>query len=476
MATVTTAAALPRRELSSLGLVVVALAALDFGLESSMIVPAIPDLAVHYDASLIAVGWLATGFLLAAIVAVPLLSRLGDLYGKRRLLLFALGAFLSGSLICAFTTSIELAIVGRAVQGLGAAAGPLTLALARDTVAPPQLPRVVGAVMVGASVGGGVGFLLGGIVVDLFSPAAIFWLLAGLAACLILAITQVVPETPVRKKVRLDLAGIALLGAGLAVLLLAISKGHAWAWSSPEILGLFAGAALLLAAFVLVERRVSEPYVDLSLVARTPFANVNVCSFCFGFGFFVMAYVIPQIGAASSASGYGLDLSTSEIGLLLVPSCLASLTASFVCGEVVDRVGPRLLVSTGAVCGVGGNLSLALAHDSVAAIALGSAVVGTAWGTLLTVLYIVVLRHASADKSAIATSIAAISRQVGLSIGVTLAFVLVTAVGFSGEFPSDSGYTAVFVMGAIGASVTLLAALTLPGRWSEVRYPAGSAA
>jgi MFS family permease len=473
MATVTTAAALPRRELSSLGLVVVALAALDFGLESSMIVPAIPDLAVHYDASLIAVGWLATGFLLASIVAVPLLSRLGDLYGKRRLLLFALGAFLSGSLICALTTSIELAIVGRAVQGLGAAAGPLTLALARDTVAPPQLPRVVGAVMVGAAVGGGVGFLLGGIVVDLFSPAAIFWLLAAFAACLTLAITQVVPETPVRKKVRLDLAGITLLGAGLAVLLLAISKGHAWGWSSPEILGLFAGATLLLAAFVLVERRVSEPYVDLSLVARTPFANVNVCSFCFGFGFFVMAYVIPQIGAASSASGYGLDLSTSEIGLLLVPSCLASLTASFVCGRVVDRVGPRLLVSTGAVCGVGGNLSLALAHDSVAAIALGSAIVGTAWGTLLTVLYIVVLRHASADKSAIATSIAAISRQVGLSIGVTLAFVLVTAVGFSGEFPSDGGFTAVFVMGAIGASATLLAALTLPGRRSEVRHPAG---
>jgi MFS family permease len=470
--TVARAAAPPRRELSSLGLVVVALAALDFGLESSMIVPAIPDLAAHYDASLIAVGWLATGFLLAAIVAVPSLSRLGDLYGKRRLLLIALGAFLLGSLICALTTSIELAIVGRAVQGLGAAAGPLTLALARDTVPPAQLPRVVGAVMVGAAVGGGVGFLLGGIVVDLFSPAAIFWLLAAFAACLILAFTQVVPETPVRKKVRLDLAGVALLGAGLAVLLLAISKGHAWGWSSPEILGLFAGATLLLAAFVVVERRVPDPFVDLSLVARTPFANVNVCSFCFGFGFFVMAYVIPQIGAAPSASGYGLDLSTTEIGLLLVPSCLASLTASFVCGRIVDGVGPRLLVSTGAVCGVAGNLSLALAHDSVAAIALGSAVVGTAWGTLLAVLYIVVLGHASADKSAIATSIAAISRQVGLSIGVTSAFVLVTAAGFSGEFPSDSGYTTVFVMGAIGASATLLVALTLPGRRTATRAPA----
>lgn len=472
MATAATAAAVPRRELSSLGLVVVALAALDFGLESSMIVPAIPDLAAHYDASLISVGWLVTGFLLASIVAVPLLSRLGDLYGKRRLLLIALGGFLLGSLICALSTSIELAIVGRAVQGLGAAAGPLTLALARDTVPSEHLPRVVGAVMVGASAGGGVGFLLGGIVVDLFSPAAIFWLLAGFAACLILAIPAVVAETPVRRKVRLDLVGVAMLAPGLAVLLLAISKGLAWGWLSPEILGLFAGAALLLAAFVLVERRVPEPYVDLSLVARTPFANVNVCSFFFGFGFFVMAYVIPQIGAAPSASGYGLELSTTEIGLLLIPSCLASLAAAFVSGRVVDRVGPRLLVTTGALCGIAGNISLALAHDSVAAIALGSAVVGTAWGIMLTVLYIVVLGHATADKSAIATSIAAISRQVGLAIGVTLAFVLVTAAGFSGQFRSESGFTAAFVLGAIGASATLLAALTIPGRRSEARHPA----
>jgi MFS family permease len=458
------AAEQPREALSLVGIGVLTLGALDFGLEGSIIVPALPELAAHYDASLLAAAWLATAFLLAAVVAVPILSRLGDIHGKRLCLLLSLGAFGVGSLVCALTDSIELAIAGRAVQGLGAAAGPLTLALARDVVPPGRLPRVIGAIIGSASVGGGIGFLLGGVLVDAFTPAAIFWFLAGLAVTLIVAIATVVPETPLRAKVRLDLAGISLLGAGLVALLLAISKGSAWGWSSAPIVGLFVTAGVLLALFVLVESRVREPHVDLSLVRTRPFASVNVCAFAFGFSFFVATYVVPQIAAAPVESGYGLALSTTEIGLLLVPSCVASLLASYAAGWLNDHVGARALVATGAVCGTAGNTFLAFADESTLSLAAGTAVIGAGWGFILPGLYTVVLRHASADKSAVAVSVPAIIRNTGVSVGVTTAFAIVTAAGLSGPFPADSGFTQALLVAAAGAGVVLLASLALPGR------------
>jgi MFS family permease len=201
-------AAQPTDALTAGGLFVLALGALDFGLEQSTIVPALPRLAAHYQASAIATGWLATGFLLAATVAAPLFGRLGDLFGKRRLLLVSLSAFTLGSLLCALAESVPLAIAGRVVQGAGAAVAPVPL----------------------------------------------------------------------------DLAGATLLGGGLVALLLAISKGAAWGWSSGAIVGLLVAAAVAFAAFVLVERRVARPLLDLALVARRPFVNANVCALTYGFG------------------------------------------------------------------------------------------------------------------------------------------------------------------------------------------------
>ena len=150
------------------------LGAVDLGLELSIVLPALPALAVHYDASLIAVAWLATGFLLASVVAVPLVGRLGDLFGKRLMILGSLGAFAIGSLMCALTDWIGLAIAGRLVQGLGAAVAPLTYALVRDTVEPALLPRAIGIVVGAASTGGTLGFLLSGVLSTTSRPARSF--------------------------------------------------------------------------------------------------------------------------------------------------------------------------------------------------------------------------------------------------------------------------------------------------------------
>jgi MFS family permease len=446
------------------GIVVLSLGALDFGLEQSLIIPALPALAEHYDASLGAIAWMVTGFVLASIVAIPLVGRLGDMFGKRRMLLASLAAFAVGSLVCALAESSGLAIAGRVIQGLGAAVTPLTYGLARDAVPPERLPHAIGAVVGGASAGAAIGFLLSGLLVDSFGAEAVFWFLLGFAVLIAVGVRLLVRESPVRADMRLDVGGAALLGLGLLALLLAISRGSTWGWTSGRTLATFGAALALLAAFAVVEDRVRQPLVNLGLVVTRPFASANVCVVAFGYSFFIAVFVIPQIAAAPESTGYGLDLSTTGIGLVLLPTGLASLVGGVAAGRVVDRVGARALVAVGAALGAGGYTSLALAHASPAALAIGSAVVGLAWGFILTGIASVIVRSAPADSTSVAVAVNAVTRNTAVAIGAQVAFAIIAGADLVGEFPVDSAYTWTFAMGAAGAALLLATSALMPGR------------
>jgi MFS family permease len=454
------------------GAFVLALGALDFGLESSIVIPALKDFAQDYNASLIAAGWLTTAYLLAAIVAVPTLGRLGDIFGKRRMLLVALGAFAFGSLIAGMTHSVGVAITGRAIQGVGVAAAPLTLGLVRDFVAPEQLPRMIGTVIGAANVGGAIGFLMSGILVDSFSAPAIFWFLFGFGILLFTGIATLVPESPVRARVPLDPGGAIVLGLGLVALLLAISKGQAWGWSSAIVVALFAGASITICGFVLIEQRVHAPFVDLRLLAMRPFVQANLCAFVFGFAFFVGVFVLPLIAATPQESGYGLGFTTTKIGLLLLPTSAAGLGGSWAGGRLVELIGSRALTAIGFLCGVAGYASLAALHTTALALAAGCAVVGLGWGLVLTGIYPVVFGEASLDKGAIAPAVVLLHRNAGLSVGVTISFVIITAAGSSGHFPAETGFTWTFLVAAVGSAAALLVSLLLPRRASAPQLAA----
>jgi MFS family permease len=455
------AAARPIDAPTAAGLFVLTLGALDFGLEQSIIVAALPRLATDYHASLIAIGWLATAFLLAAIVAVPLVGRLGDLFGKRRMLLVSLNAFTLGSLVCALAHSVPLAIAGRAIQGAGAAVVPLTLGLARDIIPPHSLSRAIGVVVGAANVGVGVGFLVGALLVDKFSPAALFWFLFAFSALLTVGVFGYVAESPMRTRVPVDIAGAALLGTSLAALLLAISKGEAWGWPSGAILGLFAAAAVGLAGFALVERRAHRPLLDLAFVTRRPFVIANLCALTYGFAFFQFVFLIPQIAAAPTASVYGLGLSTTQVGLLLLPPSVAGFVAGWLAGRKVDRVGPSVIVISAAVLGAGGYALLAVSHNSLAALVVGGAAIGVGWGAIPASFYRVVLGHADADKSAVSASVTRVFQNIGAAVGVTVVLVILSNSGFTGPFRTDNAFVRAFALGAASAGLVVVAGLLL---------------
>jgi MFS family permease len=381
--------------------------------------------------------------------------------GKKRMILISLALISGGALVCALTHSIGPAIAGRVLQGLGAGIGPLTLGIARDMATPVGLPRVVGTVVGASNIGAGVGFLVGGLLVDAFSAPAIFWFLFGTGIALFVGVAALVPETATRARPSLDPVSTALLAAGLAALLLAVSKGQAWGWSSLRIPLLFAGSAVALGLFVWSELRAREPLIDLRLVARRPFAATNTVALIFGFTFFIALFVVPQLGALPAGSG-GLGLSVTQVGLILAALSFTGVLAAAVAGRLVDRVGSARLVACGAAFGAVAYLVLALAHGDVAVVVLCCAGLGLGWGTIPTSLYPIVLRHAGSDRTAIAPAVTAVSRNVGSAAGTTVAAAVVAAaVGLS---PADTGYTRALLVAAGGACVTLAAAALLRGR------------
>jgi len=459
----------PAPSLGAAGVMVLSLAALDFGLEQSLIIPALPALAEHYGASLQAVAWMVTGFVLASIVAIPLVSRLGDMVGKRRMLLASLTAFALGSLLCALAETSGLAIAGRVVQGVGAAVAPLTYGLVRDNVAADRMPRAIGGVVGGASAGAAIGFLLSGVLVDGFAVTAIFWFLFAFAVAIAIALLALVPESQIRADVRFDVVGAALLGVGLFALLLAISKGSAWGWTSGRTVATMSTALALLVGFVLAESRTPEPLVHPGLVVRPPFGSANLCAFVFGYAFFIAVFTLPLIAAAPESTGYGLELGTIGIGLLLLPTGVASLAGGLAGGHLIARVGPRPLVAAGASLGVIGYAVLALAPSAVATLAAGSGAIGLAWGLILTGVASVVVIGAAPQSTAVAVAVNAVTRNTAVAIGAQVAFALIADAGLADGHPAESGYTAVFVMGGAAASLLLVAARIMPARAARAR-------
>jgi MFS family permease len=443
------------------GLVVLSLGALDLGLEQSMIVPALPALAEHYGASVLATAWLGTAFLLVASVAAPLFGRLGDLVGKKRLLLVSLGAFMLGSLLCAVAQSVGLAIAGRAVQGAGGAVAPLALGLARDIVPRERLARAIGILVGAANLGVALGYLLSGVLVDTFSPGAIFWFLLGFGALLTVGVVGYVPEASAREHGDVDVLGAVLLGGGIVALLLAISKGDAWGWSSYAVVGLFIAAGVALAAFAIVERRVRSPLIDLATVLRRPFRDAGLCALVFGLAFVPAVYLVAQIAGAPTSTGYGLGLSTTQIGLLLFPASICGFGGSWLAGHVVERVGPGILVVAGSLLAGAAYLLLAASHDTVAMLLVASAAVGVGTGLIPTSFYSVILHRIDPARSSATVSMPFVVRNVGASVGLTTAFVVVTSVTAVGGLPADDGYTRGFLFLAATTSLVAVAGLRL---------------
>src|SRR5205814_829182 len=336
-------------------LAILTIAGTAYALQQTMVIPALPALQRELHTTTTWVTWVLTILLLVASVSTPILGKLGDQYGKERLLVISLALFLLGCVGAAAAWNIWILILFRAVQGLGAAVFPLSFGIIRDEFPPEKVGIGIGLLSAVFGVGGGLGIVFSGLIVDHLSWRWLFILGAIPVAISVVLVHRFVPESPIKTPSRIDYLGATLLSAGLVCLLLALTEGESWGWGSARIAFLFGSSAVLLAAWVIAELRVPEPMVDMHVFVQRPVLLTNICALITGFALFGTFVLLPNFvetprglpDATASLVDYGFGASATKAGLYLLPSSLLMLIAGPAAGLIGRRIGFKWPLAAG---------------------------------------------------------------------------------------------------------------------------------
>jgi MFS family permease len=449
---------------------VLLLAGLAYALSQTMVFPALPSIAEHHHAGDEAASWVLTAFFLSASVATPIAGKLGDLYGKDRVLPFVLGLLCLGSIMCALAPSVGWVIAGRAVQGVAGGIFPLSFGIIRDTFPSDRVAGAIGLLSAVFGVGGGIGLPMAGILVEHAGVPWLFWSGLIIAFPAIVGVSLLVPRSPRVPDAKIDWLGAALLSAGLVALLLGVTEANSWGWGSPKTIGLLVGGLVVLGIWLRVERTVAEPLIDLRLLRLRAVLATNVATFLIGFAMFAAFALIPRFVQAPESTGYGFGDSVTTAGLLLLPSALIQLAIGPLAGRLGMRFGFRVTLLLGTGLSVVSFLMLVVRHETplellLAGIFLGA---GVAFG-FASMANLIVAAVPQSDVG-IATGINTIMRTAGGAFGsAAVTAILAGSIAADTGLPTEGAYTAAFVSAVVVGLLSVLAA------WLVPRQPRGAA-
>ena len=319
----------------------------------TIIVPIQAELPDLLDAPRSDTAWVVTITLLTAAVATPIAGRLGDMFGKRRVALLTLAIMTLGCVISATVPGIGGLIVGRGLQGVGMGVLPLGISIMRDTLPEKRLPGGIALMSATMGIGGAIGLPLSAIIAEHLDWHLLFWIAGLLGAVCFAFILAVVPVSVLRTPGRFDWLGAIGLAAGVASVLVALSRGNDWGWTSPATIGLGVGGVLILLVWGWYELRDRNPLVDLRVAARRPVLLTNLASTLLSFGMFSFNIIVPQFLELPTASGIGLGYSLFIASLGMLPFGLMMLILAPVAGRLIGIIGPKaMLVAGGVIVGV----------------------------------------------------------------------------------------------------------------------------
>ncbi|MEU8763284.1 MFS transporter [Streptomyces sp. NPDC048659] len=434
------------------------LAAMVVSMMQTLPVPILGLIRSDLGVSTAEVSWVTTATLLSAAVFTPLLGRFGDQHGKKPTLVAVLGVMVAGSIVAALATSLPLLILGRVLQGAATAIFPLALSVLREEVRPQKLPGAMSLVSGTLAFGSGLALVATGLLTS--GPDAdyrsAFWMATGFAALALLAVLFLVPATRHKTGGRTDFLGALTLGATLLLLLLPVSQGHEWGWTSGRTLGSFAGAAVMTGVWVLVELKVREPLVDMRMFVHRPVLMANLAGVLVGFGMFAnflgVSYLVQM---PQALTGYGFDASILRASVqFLLPGAIVSLLASPVGGQLVRHRGPRTALVLAAALGAAGFGWLALDHGHTASVIGAGVVVGAAVSFGYAAMPAVIMASVPHHQSGIANGINSISRSTGSAIGSAVVTTILASQTVAHlpagvpPLPAESGFTLTFWIGA----------------------------
>lgn len=444
---------------------VLALSGTVVALMQTLVVPLLPDFPGILGVTADDASWLVTATLLSSAVATPIVSRSADMYGKRKMMVICLAIMVAGSIVAAVGGSFLWLIVGRALQGFSSALIPVGISIMRDELPKEKMGSAVALMSATLGIGSALGLPLAGLLYESLGWESIFWVSAAAGSLLLTAVVLAVPESKVRTPGRFDYLGAGILSAALAALLLAISKGGSWGWGSEPVLLLFLAAAVLLAAWLPYELKVSQPMVDLRTSGRRPVLLTNLASLLVGFAMFANMLLTTQQLQLPTSTGYGFQLSVITAGLCMVPSGLAMVVFAPVSGGIIRRFGGKSALIAGAAVMVVGYVGRVFFWDSIASVIIGSTVVSIGTAIAYAAMPTLIMGAVPITETASANGLNSLVRSIGTSTSSAAVAAVLTSVTLtvgSARLPSFEAFKDVFWMAALASTASMVAAVFIP--------------
>jgi len=451
-----------RRPNSALLIIFLSLGGLSFAVLQSLVAPALSTIGHDLSASTEDVSWILTAYLLSASVLTPILGRLGDMVGKRRILIIVLVILAAGTLLAALAPNLAVLIVARALQGAAGAVLPLSIGIVRDELPRERVSVTIGLLSAIFGIGAGVGIVAAGPIVQNLNWHWLFWLPLILIAIALVGVIFGMPESPVKKPGHLDLVGTAILTVSLVALLLAISEGESWGWGSFGIIALLALGAVALVVFVLVELRVKEPLIDMRLFKIRGVWTAHFVALVFGFVMFGTFVLVPTLLQLPSITGYGFGKTVTEAGLFLLPTVLAMIVLAPIAGILIRRVGPKPPMLVGGILVTAAFVLPAIGHGEVWQVLVSGILTGGGIGFALASTSNAIIESVPAQQTGEAISANTIARTIGSSIGTAVIAAIITANSTPQGLPKDDAFTIGFWVCAGVAVLAILATIVAP--------------
>ena len=451
-----------RKVNSTLIVIFLSLGGLSFAVLQSLVAPALSTIGKDLDSTTSDTSWILTAYLLSASVLTPILGRLGDMVGKRKILIVVLVILLVGTVLAALAPNLGVLIAARALQGAAGAVMPLSIGIVRDEMPRERVSVVIGLLSAIFGIGAGVGIVAAGPIIQALSWHWLFWLPLVLIVIALAGVIFGLPESPVRTPGRLDLLGTAILSISLVSLLLAISEGETWHWDSRKTIGLLALGAVALVAFVLVELRVKEPLIDVRLFKIRGVWTAHVTALAFGFAMFGTFVLVPTLLQLPTVLGYGFGKTVSEAGLFLLPTVLAMVVFGPLAGILIRKIGPKPPMIAGGIFVTAAFVLPALAHGELWQVVTSGILTGAGIGLALASTSNAIIESVPAVQTGEAISANTVVRTIGSSVGTAVIAAVISSHVTAQGAPMDDAFTIGFWVCAGVGVLAILGALAAP--------------
>jgi EmrB/QacA subfamily drug resistance transporter len=451
----------PDRTHPNLTLAVLAIGGIAYAMLSSLVVPALPTMQRQLHTSETEITWLLTGYLLAASVGTSVIGRLGDMYGKERLLLWTLVVLVFGTLLGAVSSSLALLIVARFIQGAAGGIFPLAFGIVRDEFPAEKVAGGIGLLSAILGVGGGLGIVLSGLIVEHLDYHWLFWIPLVPIVLAAVATWRFIPESPVRTPGRVNWLAGGLMTVGISALLLAISETTTWGWGSPKFVALGLFGVLVSIAWVEVELHSSEPLIDMTMMRVRGVWTTNAAAFLLGAGLYASFIVIPQFAQLPVSTGFGFGASVVVSGLYLLPSTILMTILGLRAGAISARFGSRAALLAGTVFATASFAMLALAHEHPYQLLIAAALLGVGVGLAFAALGNLIVQAVPSHQTGVASGMNTVMRTLGGALGGQLSATFIAGHIVHGK-PAVTGFTETFLMATGFLILCFIAGLLIP--------------